>query len=576
MRLRTKALSVGLFLLAAPALFAQDSTTEQYTVWLGGHYTDFTDYRKKVGEYILDEENVWPEFTINYLSKSKDGTFVLDGHFYDDKNIRGKVSTVVGERLNGTFEYRSLIHQLGQDNLANMETREWLGTAPGGKILTHELFDKGADYNIHRQEILSNLAVLLSRRNNVRLMFAHRTILENGTEQALANSHCFSCHVTSKTAKVDQQTHEVQAGVQADVKEVTVGYQFDYRHFESQAPEPYNHYDRAVNPGNGTSGPEFASRLVFSDTSLPSSTTPTIEKMAHKVRAKADIGKSRLAGSITYHRTENQNVDLVADGWTGAVNYAVLLSPRTRLRAKVAGMRLWNDDVAIDLPIFRAGRPGTPTEYYRSNFDYIRLSTLDRRNIEGYAELSHRLASRLTLSVLAGYDQVKRYHYPTDKELRTTNQYAGQFKLRYRQGLRFSGWLKYRYEKTDDPFTSGRGLFEAPGYGTLFPAVINPTFIFYYQREGLRYQNITTLPTDEHRFELRTSFNPKPEYTLNIGVRGSYDKNTELDSLDVNHFAIQPNLNITYVPGAKVSFSAGYTYSYKKSRGPVAVALFDG
>ncbi|MGD8922960.1 MAG: GSU2204 family outer membrane beta-barrel protein, partial [Candidatus Zixiibacteriota bacterium] len=164
MRLLTKALSVGLLLLAAPALFAQDSTTEKYTLWFGGHYTDFTDYRKKVGEYNLDEENVWPEFTINYLSKSKEGTFVLDGHFYDDKNIRGKVSTVVGERLNGTFEYRSLIHQLGQDKLANLETREWLGTAPGGKILTHELFDEGADYNIHRQEILSNLAVLLSRR----------------------------------------------------------------------------------------------------------------------------------------------------------------------------------------------------------------------------------------------------------------------------------------------------------------------------------------------------------------------------------------------------------------------------
>ena len=61
-----------------------------------------------------------------------------------------------------------------------------------------------------------------------------------------------------------------------------------------------------------------------------------------------------------------------------------------------------------------------------------------------------------------------------------------------------------------------------------------------------------------------------------FGVNGQYDKNADLDSLDVKHFMLVPNFNLNIMPDEKTMFTAGYTYNFSKSRGPVAVALFDG
>jgi hypothetical protein len=69
---------------------------------------------------------------------------------------------------------------------------------------------------------------------------------------------------------------------------------------------------------------------------------------------------------------------------------------------------------------------------------------------------------------------------------------------------------------------------------------------------------------------------PKPDVTIGIGVKGRYDKNGDLDSLDVKHFALVPDVILNYMPGPKWALTTGYTYQYDKSRLPVAVALFDG
>ena len=57
---------------------------------------------------------------------------------------------------------------------------------------------------------------------------------------------------------------------------------------------------------------------------------------------------------------------------------------------------------------------------------------------------------------------------------------------------------------------------------------------------------------------------------------GSTGKNGDLDSLDVKHSAIRPNLALSVSPIPRWFLMGGYTYQYAKSRGPVAVALFDG
>ena len=137
-----KVLTLCLVLLLSYSIVSAGEMSESYSLWIGGHYTDFSDYTKKVGEYNLgNDEEFLPEFKAYYLSKFDNGFMNIDGHYYDDQNINGKLTTIVGNKFKAKFQYRSLTHQEGQDLMANMEVREYLPAtgAPGGKMVTHEI-----------------------------------------------------------------------------------------------------------------------------------------------------------------------------------------------------------------------------------------------------------------------------------------------------------------------------------------------------------------------------------------------------------------------------------------------------
>lgn len=561
------------FILSFALVTAQENeATEQYSLWIGAHYTDFTDFQKKVGEYNLGNEDFLPELKGFYKFRSGNYLLTIDGHYFDKNNIDARYSQRWTDRIKGDIYYGSLVRQEEQDLLANLEAREWTGTAPGGKILTHELLDEGADYKTHRQEFGGNAEVLLSRKHNVRMVAAHRSILTTGSEQKIANSHCFSCHVTSQSADVDKRTDAFEVGVQADAGKMTLGYKFGYRHFMSNVYDPMAYYDAAKHPVNGGSGEEFSSRLVFSDSTVPFGTYPESRKFSHKVRAKGKLGKGDFAGSVGYSTVENIRTEIGSTAWSGLLQYAMMLDKKTRAVARVTGVRYKTDDPFVDLPTFRAGRPGP-----QYSFDFIRYSTLDRNDITGSVEILSRLNRKVTLSGLLGYNVIKRFDYPIpDGNDQQTGKFFGQAKANYRKGLKFSANAKYRFEKISDPFTSARGLFEAPGRGVIGPIPETFTFTFYWQREALRYQDITTFPTDVHEFDVNTTMRPDNKFSVNAGIKFEYDKNGSLDSLDVNHLSYQPNLSLNLTPDPKWSLAAGYTFGHYKSRGPISVALFDG
>ena len=558
--------AVGLLLLFAASAIASDTDgyTDEYSLWIGGRYIDTTDYQKKVSEYRWLEEDLWPQMGLTYKSTTPNSVFYLDGHYYDKATMHGKVATSVADRFKAAFQYRSFRRQTQQDLLQNLETRE----AGGGKILTHELLDEGADYSYDRREVLSEISVLLSRKNDVRLSAAHRAILKDGHEQVVSNSHCFSCHLVSQEARVEEQTHDLQVGVDGEVGKFDVGYRLGYRVYESTAPAPVAYYDQAVHPVNGGSGAEFESRLNFSDETMPVDQKPKSKKVSHKVRVKGDAGNGTFASAFAYTRARNEITDLASRSWAGTFNYAVPTSPNGRLVARVAVTGVNADDPFVDVATFREGRPGVVTD-----FDFTRYSALDRTTADVTAEYIHRLNPKVTLSVLAGYDRVARTDYPVVDNGLTSSTITGQARLRYRKGLTYNTSLRLRYEKTSDPFVSSRGLFEAPGADTL--EILNGT-VFYWQREALRYQSITTEPTDFMEVQWQSTYRPSAKTSLNLSARGSFDKNGDLDSLDVKHSKLNANLSVTFLPDIKWAVSGGVGYNFQKSRGPVAVALFDG
>lgn len=571
MKLTRTLLVVGLLILLSPLVLSADENEDavyNYSFWIGSHYTDFQDYGKKVGEYNLGNNELLPELRLDLSALKGDGHYTLNGHYFDDQNILGTFSATKGDRLAAKLQFRSLIHQKGQDLLDNLQTRELVGANPGGKILTHELTDPNADYNANRNEILTKINLLLSKRNNVRLIAAHRSVMEKGEEQKVSSTHCFSCHQTSQAVDVDKRTHQVEGGLEAEAGEFDFGYLFGYRKFNSEASNATIRYDSAANPGNGSAGDEFASRVIYEDTTINYGIYPETEKMSHKVKFNGDVGRGRFASAFTYSKVENKSTALASDALAGAVNYAVPLSDKTRLVARLSTAKVTADDPDIDLPIWRPQGDSV-------DFSFTpRYSSLDRIDARGTAEIITRLNRKTILAVLAGYNRIERDDYPVPSSGLVTNKYIGQIKARYRHGLKFSGAVKYRFEKTSDPFTSGKGLFEARGREVLELKWNDKSF--YYQREDLRYQDITTLPTDYHKFDIKSTFRPSSKYSFNMGVQATYDKNGDLDSLDVKHLSIQPHLNLTLTPDPRWAVTAGYTYNHYESRGPITVALFDG
>ncbi len=559
-------------LMIVSVINAEDSSTYvTKSVWIGGHYTTLTDYRRKVGEYNLGNDELLPEFRFDFLSQKSGSIFDLKTHYYDDRNITGELNAYVTDRLSASVQYRSLTKQFGQDLLTNLETREWLSTKPGGKILTHDLSDSGADYNIHRQEVLTRVSLLLSHENNVRFMATHRAILEKGSVQQVNTSHCYSCHVVSQTRSVDNRTQEFEAGLQADVSKMTAGYSFGYRSFSSHALIPTYAYDSAAHPVNGGSGPEFVTRLNFSDTTLPVGALPNSHKMSHKARLKGQVAGGYLASSIVYNSVKNTNSGISSDAYGASAQYLHALSARTRMVTRASFMRQKTDNYYVNLPTFREGRPGPEI-----SFDFTRYSSLNRLNAAANVELVSRLNPKTVLSLLAAYNRVRRDDYPFHGSDYTTNKYTGQARLRYHPMMKLNTTFSYRFEKTSRPFESGRGLFEESGRNTLKPLADNFAFIFYFQREALRYQSITTLPTDRHEVKFDGSYVLGPRVSMLWSVKGSYDRNNDLDSLDIQHVSIQPAVSFSLVMNNKWTNAFGYSYSYEKSRLAVAVPLFDG
>lgn len=562
-----------LCLVVAPVASAQQ--TESYSLWLGSHYTSFSDYQKKVAEFNKGSEEWLPELRLQYLAMGENNIFSIDGHYFDDENISGKVKTTIGQSLKASFQYRSLTNQSEQDLLANLVAREWLTTRPGGKILTHELLDLGADYSTRREELQSSLEARISKRNDVRFMIAHRMIMEEGSEQKVQTDHCFSCHVTSQSAKVDRRTHQLETGLKGKVSGYDLGYTFAYRQYDPRHQDTYTYYDQAKHPVSGLNGAEFGSRLVFSDTTLPYGIEPKTEKLGHKVKMSGKLGEGRVSGSLGYHVATNQNTDLETKAMSGAINYSYPISPRTRLIARVSAVRQRGDDPFIDLPSYRRGMANGPVV----DFDFIRYSALDRLDGRGSLELITRLNPRTTASFIAGYSRIDRDDYADIDGNQVTNKLFGQAKLRWRKSNSLTASFKYRFDMISNPFTSSRGLFEASGREVLrtldSTAPIMP-LVFYFQREDLRYQAVSSAPTSAHQFELGVDLIASSKATIHAALKGSFDKNGDLDSLDVKHSSFMPNLNLTLMPSPQWSMNIGYTFNHTAARLPVSIALFDG
>ncbi|KAA3631094.1 MAG: hypothetical protein DWP97_13925 [Calditrichaeota bacterium] len=413
MKIRYISILLLAFLLLTSTFISADegAKTEKTTFWFGSHYTDFSDNTKKVGEYNKGENELLPEFGLSYLSTNMNSIFRFTGHYYDDKNIFALLNTKASDKFKASVQYRSMVKQESQDLLENLEAREWLPAAGtmSGKMLTHEIFDPDADYSTDRKELLSKISMMLTEKNKIRFEATHRMILKTGTEQSISSTHCFSCHMTSQTQRVDNEQQQFEAGLDGEFSKMQVGYKFGYRSFNSKVDNAQGYYDDAKHPVNGGAGGEFGPRVSYDDGWYDINAYPKTEKISHKVKFKKHVGKGYFTGALGYAKATNKGTDLSTDAYNSSFNYASLLNPTTRFIFKGAYSKYESDTVFIDLPDYRP--TSSDSNYF--DFDYTRYSVIDRKDVKLSGEIIKRINKQMTGNFKLGYDISNRENYPT-------------------------------------------------------------------------------------------------------------------------------------------------------------------
>ena len=431
----------------------------------------------------------------------------------------------------------------------------------GGKMFTyeHEISPSETDYGYTRHELKTDIEVKVPGSAELVLRAFHRSILEDGDEQKVVSTHCSSCHMVSKSVEVDRRSHNVSAGAEATAGPVFFSYLGSYRTFKSEAPQPEALYDEAQHPVSGDPV-DFAQRVIFHDSTVAFGQISDNEKMAHTLKVRTQMGKSEILGSFTHSQAKNKSAGIQVNGNGGALKYVLTPNVKARVILQASLARVENDEVKVDLPAWRGGDPG--------QFDYIRYSSLTRTVAKGSATFVYQPNRKYRVSVSAGYEGTERDDYPVFEAKEKTNKLQASVGGKYRPHSRFWGRFKYTFENTENPAPYNQ-LFESPGQN-------QATTLYYFQREDLRYGNVTNQPTNEHQLDLSLNFRPDRKVSLSAGLKANLQTNSDNTNLDFERTSIQPQASATLSPDPRWQLFASAGYQSDKSNGLAAVAMMDG
>jgi len=553
----------------------EESNTEWW-LEIGSHYTGLKDYYQKIAEYDRGEEGFMPNIAFNLFHFKDKNSIKFTSRFYDPKRMNFSLEGKLKDSLYAKISYNSFYRQLQRDSLANIEAREAGnrdGTTFGGKIFTHEDKNPEADYGFRRQEIKTDIDFKIPGAKNLKVFIAHRSILEDGTEQHIQTNHCATCHQVSHALEVKRRSHTVSVGTEIDLDPVLITYKANYRTFKSDAGPYEAYYDLAQHPVTGGAVDEFASRVNFSGESVPIAVYPETEKFSHNLKLKTNLGKGRVLMQYVNSKTKNKTSDLNLTG--NQVNLKVMypLSKRAKLVGTGTYERFKNDSVFIDLPNWREGVVDTGV-----NLDWTRYSNLTRTKGKGSLNYIYQPTRKFRLSILGRYISTERDDYPYLGANNTTTKIRLQTEVKYRPTMKFSGRLKYYIEDIDNPFAPYNQMFEhigRSGEHQLSPDPDMPS-IYYYQRDDLRYGDITNQATFVHGIYLDFKLKPSKKFNFVAGINLRIGTNSDEPELNLKQTSIQPKINFNWMPSTKIIISGSYSYMKQNQNGLATVPMMDG
>jgi len=565
-----KKLAIVLAILAVSALsFAGEPKKENANYAnIGVHGSSVNHDGTKAAEY--DEATTHAEGSLKFrwLKTSDDVKIKWEGEVESHNDMNFKLTINKGAWFKSTTTYNKFFHRLGHDKLANLEGRESVNPAinkPGGKFVSHvdyapdveyytvyENFRQVFDFNMDNDGIFQHVQVGLN------------ALSRKGYHQVNSLSHCDACHVQSKAAKTDEITYDLWVKADAKIGKTDISYKATYSKFENDADVSRFYYDLPRHPIKGTMVEEFGSRTLFGGEVLPANYNNDNEMFENELSIERVITpKDTIYAKLLYSTQKNKALDLKLDTAAGSFRYTRKFSKDFRFDAYFSYYTLDNDDYYVQLPDWRAGRPGggQPMSFMRMSAYNRDVSYFKLRGI-------YKIDANQRLTFTYRYQQIDRDNLIVNFENNSTETTKSLFKVRY--DGRFDGvktFFEVSYEDIDHPFEAYRGIYENPYEnhdGTLW----------YYLRE--RVGEATSLPNEDFNVKVSFTVDVTGNSSLNVYANYRNGENNELNTYKMDLKAKNAGFDYFVQLNNTTVLTLGYDYSNGSQTTLFAVPIMDG
>jgi hypothetical protein len=574
---------ISILLLCSYPLPAQEpeKTENNFAIELepGFHWTDWTDYKGKIGEYESLKEGIRPDWSFSINGQVKSSFFELKGNYYEDDDYFIYTDIDLNRIFSEELYFLGMPHFLEHDPLTNLNAV--FQSSTGGvaaPVTEYEDFNLNDEYRIKYTTLQSKSIFRLPFLPGSEIFFDYRKEQRQGHRQATTLSKCSSCHVVSQSREIDEYTEDLNPGFKAKFGNqksgwLTVSYDYLKRRFGETGSDPINFYDRAVLP-NGNDW--VTNRVQYGNEYLPFNVVPSSEKNSHTVKAHGQLPQIATDVFTSYVNSSSENLhegnksDL--NSFVGRISNTLI--PGLMLSGKFRWMDIDNDDVSvpvIETPPLSGADAGLLYSQAYPDFipEYNLESAMNRRVYETEISAKYRLLKHLTLNGDFEWKSTDRDYFEVDSGETTTNEYIGRVGLTFRKA-RLHGNINYEHQSISDPFANVQAACNPTGTNTAIGSFFDG--VQYFQLYDMRTQTLSNFPDRKDQISTSITWSASPTFS----VSGYYRYINESNDFDWDQEAHMPSISLWFAPSPKLNFTLSYLYSYERTNSLICEPVFNG
>jgi hypothetical protein len=556
----------------APGYWAAQGTSET-TAEIGWYGASTDDSPDMAAEYYDTESGPTANATVS--THQEWGSLYFLGAFQSSKTNAGELDFDIKRTVRSHNSYNKFVHRLGHDPMTNLEA-----TSFNGKVVWHTDLDPDQEYEMDYSVFESRTEFQLASLRAVTLGAEFRQQQRKGHAQAFTTSHCDNCHIYSQSHTLDEETSDATVDLKVAWKGGYVKGAFSSRSLEHGTSSVPVQFDDALHPELQV--PVFDNRLQYdSDVGVvPADLWPDAEKDKTRLDLVLnDVGGVTVTANGIWSKTENTYTNLQSD-YTGYILSAAKgWKSGWRFRWRGHAYSIDNDDVFVDVNdrVSIAGPHAGQTyeDVYGSNFDFTRMSALNRDAFESKADVSKRFGRKAgTLRFTWNYDTIDRENYQVlpGEYKTTTNLVGASWRARPAKGWNFEANLKYA--SVDNAFMLINGACSTL-VSAQYPNPWNPETPQYTDFHNARIADTTASASSWGRADLRLGYTSGK--TTVFGKYIYYDgDNSDGDLTDWSKTNNTALVTVWSAPTETFNWYATYTLMESDQDHPVCIPVFDG